>query len=65
MDLYHYENKIDELLENLFSTPYTPENYDNAIKDFCRLTGEVFDVMGPNEMKLLGMELNAIDTLSL
>lgn len=63
IDLYHIKNKIEKESTELFNKEYNSKQYDEAIKDFCVFTNNIFDIVGSNEQKLLGMELNAIDEL--
>jgi hypothetical protein len=63
IDLYHIKNKIEKQSIELFNKAYDSKQYDEAIKDFCVFTNNIFDIVGSNEQKLLGMELSAIDEL--
>ena len=64
LDLYHARVKIGQKFTGIFEKTYTPMDYDKAVGDLYDLAQNVSDIAGmTGEMKLLGMELEAINEL--
>ena len=64
LDLYYARVKIGQKFTGIFEKTYTPMDYDKAVGDLYDLAQDVSDIAGmTGEMKLLGMELEAINEL--
>jgi hypothetical protein len=64
LDLYHAKVKIGQKYTGIFEKTYAPIDYDKAVGDLYDLAQDISDTAGIiGEIKLLGIELDAINEL--